>query len=204
MPRLSLLQQLCPCRAACCSGVAATTAAVEGASGGPAIPPDGCILPLHSCWLNGWVARGKCKAAQRPPLGRGTYVIVLLPPHGPADVTSGINTRRKLQARDPALAALMLRVYGDGSWRYSATAPQRWPQWRKEQQQWHAAKAASAAGSMAAEPLLQPSAGKRKRAARRAAGSGMLRLLVGPRHIVRSLARLASSCLPRTCGCTTV
>ena len=156
--------------------------------------------------MDGWQASGKCKAAQRLPLGHGTYVIVLLPPlpHGPADVTSGINTRRKLQARDPALAALMLRVYGDGSWRYPATAPQQWPQWRKEQQRRHAAKAASAAGSVAAEPLLQPSAGKRKRAARRAAGGGSgggggQPLLAGLRRITRSLARLASSCLTKVC-----
>ncbi|EFJ48643.1 hypothetical protein VOLCADRAFT_117556, partial [Volvox carteri f. nagariensis] len=39
------------------------------------------------------------------------------------DVTSGVNTRGQLQQRDPGLAALMARVYGDGSWRYPLDSP---------------------------------------------------------------------------------
>ncbi|KAI7837512.1 hypothetical protein COHA_008648 [Chlorella ohadii] len=116
------------------------------------------------------------------------------------DVTSGVNTRQKLRARDPALAALMLRVYGDGSWRYPATAPQQWPHWREQQQQQQqqgAGKIATVGPSAAAEPQVQPVA-SRKRSRRRVSGGsgGMQRLMAGPRRITRSLARLASSCLP--------
>ena len=119
----------------------------------------------------------------------------------PADVTSGINTRQKLKERDPALAALMLCVYGDGSWRYPATAPQQWPQWREQQQQQQqqqgAGKIATVGPSAAAEPQVQPGA-SRKRSRRQASGGsgGMHRLMAGSRRITRSLARLASSCLP--------
>lgn len=39
------------------------------------------------------------------------------------DVTSGLTTREALKARDPRLAAVMARVWGDGAWRYPLTAP---------------------------------------------------------------------------------
>ncbi|GLC50836.1 hypothetical protein PLESTB_000437300 [Pleodorina starrii] len=39
------------------------------------------------------------------------------------DVTSGVNTREKLKMRDPGLAAVMTRVYGDGPWRYPHDSP---------------------------------------------------------------------------------
>ncbi|GIM16741.1 hypothetical protein Vretimale_19340 [Volvox reticuliferus] len=39
------------------------------------------------------------------------------------DVTSGVNTREKLRQRDPGLAAMMMRAYGDGSWRYPSDSP---------------------------------------------------------------------------------
>jgi hypothetical protein len=47
----------------------------------------------------------------------------------PADVTSGVNTREKLKERDPRLAELLSKVYGDGSWRYPATAPGKFQPW---------------------------------------------------------------------------
>ncbi|GIL51691.1 hypothetical protein Vafri_7630 [Volvox africanus] len=39
------------------------------------------------------------------------------------DVTSGVNTREKLRQRDPGLAAMMTRAYGDGPWRYPCDSP---------------------------------------------------------------------------------
>lgn len=39
-----------------------------------------------------------------------------------SDVNSGINTRAKLKAHDPALAALLAQVFGDGPWRYGHTS----------------------------------------------------------------------------------
>lgn len=56
-----------------------------------------------------------------------------------ADVTSGVNTREKLKARDPRLASVLAAVYCDGSWRYPASAPRpfskRAPQGALETQQ---------------------------------------------------------------------
>lgn len=51
-----------------------------------------------------------------------------LGPHVPADVTSGVNSREKLKQRDPLLAAILEQVYGDGDWRYPASAPRPFPQ----------------------------------------------------------------------------
>lgn len=39
-----------------------------------------------------------------------------------SDVNSGINTRVKLKAHDPHLAAVLAEVYGDGPWRYGHTS----------------------------------------------------------------------------------
>ncbi|MEW5301915.1 MAG: hypothetical protein WDW36_004739 [Sanguina aurantia] len=39
------------------------------------------------------------------------------------DVTDGVNTRGKLKARDPALAAALAAAYGDGPWRYTDDCP---------------------------------------------------------------------------------
>ncbi|PNW85651.1 hypothetical protein CHLRE_03g196500v5 [Chlamydomonas reinhardtii] len=39
------------------------------------------------------------------------------------DVTAGVNTREKLRARDPGLATMMVRAYGDGTWRYPQDSP---------------------------------------------------------------------------------
>ncbi|KAG2498106.1 hypothetical protein HYH03_003864 [Edaphochlamys debaryana] len=39
------------------------------------------------------------------------------------DVTGGVTTRDKLKARDPGLAAMMARAYGDGPWRYPHDSP---------------------------------------------------------------------------------
>ncbi|MEW5317218.1 MAG: hypothetical protein WDW38_008537 [Sanguina aurantia] len=39
------------------------------------------------------------------------------------DVTDGVNTRCKLKARDPNLAAAMAAAYGDGPWRYTDDCP---------------------------------------------------------------------------------
>ena len=50
-------------------------------------------------------------------------------PRVPADVTSGVNTREKLKERDPRLAGLLSKVYGDGPWRYPATAPGKFEPW---------------------------------------------------------------------------
>lgn len=38
-----------------------------------------------------------------------------------------MNSREKLKLRDPLLAAILERVYGDGDWRYPATAPRPFP-----------------------------------------------------------------------------
>ena len=44
-----------------------------------------------------------------------------------ADVNSGVCTRDLLKQHDPQLATVLMRVYGDGSWRYQQTAPVAWP-----------------------------------------------------------------------------
>lgn len=38
------------------------------------------------------------------------------------DVNSGVNTRVKLKAHDPQLAAVLAHVFGDGPWRYGHTS----------------------------------------------------------------------------------
>lgn len=40
-----------------------------------------------------------------------------------ADVNNGINTRRRLKRHDPQLSALLEQAFGDGSWRFTETAP---------------------------------------------------------------------------------
>ena len=44
-----------------------------------------------------------------------------------ADVNTGVCTRELLKQRDPRLAKILTRVYGDGTWRYPQTAPAQWP-----------------------------------------------------------------------------
>lgn len=39
------------------------------------------------------------------------------------DVTAGMTTREDVKSRDPRLAAVLGRVWGDGAWRYPTTAP---------------------------------------------------------------------------------
>lgn len=41
------------------------------------------------------------------------------------DVTSGLRTKQEILDREPALAKLMLQVYGDTDWLYSDSAPRQ-------------------------------------------------------------------------------
>lgn len=43
------------------------------------------------------------------------------------DVNCGLNTRSKLAAADPALAAIMREVYGPNTWKYTDCCPHPWP-----------------------------------------------------------------------------
>lgn len=76
---------------------------------------------LSGCWLAGAGPMAGCPAsASQGAAGRP------LPPAAlPADVTSGVTTREAVKQRDPQLASLLARVYGDGGWRYAATAPRK-------------------------------------------------------------------------------
>ena len=141
-----------------------------------------------------------------------------------ADVTSGVNTRERVKARDPRLAALLAAVYGDGAWRYPATAPRAFARPGKRRR----AEGAEGAGgpqlavlvenplqpmemgssddASAAQPLLARRAGGRGRLASpsRAGGSGARggrgRLATARRRVRRAVGRALGALFTCLCG----
>lgn len=73
-------------------------------------------------------------------------------------MTSGVNTRHKLQERDPKLAELMTLVYGDGDWRYPQTAPHKFAPCEESSERQHGQQAESSrsgAGAAMQRPMVQ-------------------------------------------------
>ncbi|EFN55802.1 hypothetical protein CHLNCDRAFT_145288 [Chlorella variabilis] len=84
------------------------------------------------------------------------------------DVTSGVNTRHKLQERDPKLAELMTLVYGDGDWRYPQTAPHKFAPCEESSERQHGQQAESSrsgAGAAMQRPMVQVVAAQHGKAA---------------------------------------
>lgn len=193
-----------------------------------------CYMMANECeywaegtqaWFDATVREGEVCSCLAPGPNHGWYLSVFAWTSWSsnlADVTSGMNTREKLRERDSKLAELMTLVYGEGKWRYPATAPRPFASYDSSQEKRQRAQravssstskqptvpvlAVSASGEVedaAQKGSLGASVGRRSRrrekspAAQRSrrAGAPGSKLSAVSRRVTRAFLQVAGCCL---------